>query len=48
MLYANLPGIQVSTLDGGLTTVQTPKDRKVLILGTSAIGPANEMYEFYI
>jgi hypothetical protein len=43
--YQNLPGVQVVTVDGGLAAVNTPTDQSVLILGTSAIGPANSPYQ---
>lgn len=42
--YANLPGVQVTTLDGGLATSSVPSARSTMIIGTSGIGPANEPY----
>lgn len=43
--FANLPGVQVSTVDGGLAAVNTPTTQSVLVLGTSAIGPANSPFQ---
>ena len=44
MAYSYLPGVQVTTLDGGLATSTVPSSRSTLILGTSGQGPANEPY----
>ncbi|MGC1582137.1 MAG: hypothetical protein WA766_11670 [Candidatus Acidiferrales bacterium] len=43
--FANLPGTQVITVDGGLAAVNTPTTQSILVLGTSAIGPANSPYQ---
>lgn len=40
-----LPGVQVSTLDGGLVSRTVPSSKAVLILGTAAQGPANQPYQ---
>lgn len=43
--FANLPGVQVATVDGGLAAVNTPTTKSILVLGTSAIGPANSPFQ---
>lgn len=43
--FANLPGVQVVTVDGGLAAVNTPTTQAILVFGTSAIGPANSTYQ---
>lgn len=43
--FANLPGIQVQTVDGGLAAVNTPTNQSIMVLGTSATGPANSPYQ---
>src|SRR5665213_2227499 len=43
--FANLPGVQVDTVDGGLAAVNTPTTQAVMVFGTSAIGPANSPYQ---
>jgi hypothetical protein len=43
--FANLPGVQVDTIDGGLAAVNTPTTQTVMVFGTSAIGPANSPYQ---
>jgi hypothetical protein len=42
--YNYLPGTQVTTIDGGLVVRTIPTAKSVLVLGTSAQGPANEPY----
>lgn len=42
--YNFLPGTQVTTIDGGLVVRTVPTAKSVLILGTSAAGPANEPF----
>ena len=44
MSYNNLPGVQVSTIDGGLVARRVPTSKSVLVLGTAAQGPAEEPY----
>lgn len=43
--FNNLPGLQVNTIDGGLAAINTPSTKSVLVLGTSAIGPANAPFQ---
>src|SRR5208283_883037 len=43
--FANLPGVQVQTVDGGLAAVNTPTNQSIMVLGTSATGPANSPYQ---
>lgn len=43
--FANLPGVQVVTVDGGLAAVNTPRTKSVMVVGTSAIGPANSPFQ---
>lgn len=43
-MYPNMPGIQVRTNDGGLTTSKRPTAKKILIIGTSEDGPADVPY----
>lgn len=43
--FANLPGVQVATVDGGLAAVNTPTTKSILVLGTSALGPANSPFQ---
>lgn len=43
--FQNLPGIQTVTVDGGLAAVNTPTTQSILVLGTSAIGPANSPFQ---
>lgn len=42
--YSNLPGTQVTTIDGGLVVRNVPTAKSVLVLGTAAQGPANEPF----
>lgn len=42
--YNFLPGVQVTTIDGGLVARRVPTSKGVLVMGTSAIGPANEPF----
>lgn len=43
--FLNLPGVQVATVDGGLAAVNTPTTESIMVLGTSAIGPANSPFQ---
>lgn len=43
--FQNLPGVQVATVDGGLAAVNTPTTQSIMVLGTSAIGPANSPFQ---
>lgn len=43
--FANLPGVQVVTVDGGLAAVNTPTNKSVLVFGTSPTGPANSPFQ---
>jgi hypothetical protein len=43
--FANLPGVQVATVDGGLAAVNTPTNQSVLVFGTSPTGPANSPFQ---
>lgn len=43
--FQNLPGVQVATVDGGLAAVNSPTTKAILVLGTSAIGPANSPFQ---
>lgn len=43
--FANLPGVQVATVDGGLAAVNTPTTESIMVLGTSAIGPADSPFQ---
>ena len=45
MQYNYLPGVQVQTIDGGLLTLQTPRTKSTITLGTSGRGPANTPYQ---
>ena len=45
MSYANLPGVQVQTVDGGLAALATPQDKSTLILGSAGQGPCNTPYQ---
>jgi hypothetical protein len=45
MSYANLPGVQVQTVDGGLAALATPQDKSTLILGSAGNGPCNTPYQ---
>jgi hypothetical protein len=45
MSYANLPGVQVFTVDGGLAGLATPQDKSTLILGSAGTGPCNVPYQ---
>jgi hypothetical protein len=40
-----LPGLQITTLDGGLSAVQTPTAKSTVIVGTAGIGPADVVYQ---
>ncbi len=42
--YNYLPGVQVTTIDGGLVARRVPTSKAVLVLGTAAQGPANDPY----
>lgn len=44
MAFNNLPGVQVTTIDGGLVARRVPTSKSVLVLGTAAQGPANEPF----
>jgi hypothetical protein len=44
MAYNFLPGVQVTTIDGGLVARRVPTSKAVLVLGTAAQGPANNPY----
>lgn len=44
MAFNNLPGVQVTTIDGGLIARRVPTSKGILILGTAAQGPASEPY----
>lgn len=39
-----LPGVQVSTIDGGLVARRVPTSKSVLVLGTAGQGPANNPF----
>lgn len=43
--FPNLPGMNTTTIDGGLTTTTTPTDRAVLVLGTAGQGQINQPYQ---
>ena len=43
--FANLPGVQVATVDGGLAAVNTPTTQSIMVIGTSAIGPSNSPFQ---
>jgi hypothetical protein len=38
--YQNMPGVQLSTLDGGLRVTSTPQAKPTFVLGTSPQGPS--------
>src|SRR5271166_5743819 len=42
--YNFLPGVQVTTIDGGLVARRVPTSKAVLVMGTAAQGPANEPF----
>lgn len=44
MAFNNLPGTQVTTIDGGLVVRRVPTSKSVLVLGTAAQGPANDPF----
>lgn len=44
MAFNNLPGVQVTTIDGGLIARRVPTSKSVLVLGTAAQGPANNPF----
>jgi hypothetical protein len=44
MAFNFLPGVQVTTIDGGLVARRVPTSKAVLILGTAAKGPANNPF----
>lgn len=44
MAFNNLPGVQVTTQDGGLIARNVPSSKSVLIIGTAAQGPANDPF----
>lgn len=44
MAFNFLPGVQVTTIDGGLVARRVPTSKAVLILGTAAQGPANDPF----
>lgn len=44
MAFTNLPGVQVTTIDGGLIARAVPTSKAVLIIGTAAQGPASDPY----
>src|SRR5437868_5263979 len=43
--YSYLPGTQVNTQDGGLTSGKVPSTALTLIIGTAGDGPANQPYQ---
>lgn len=44
MAFTHLPGVQVTTIDGGLVARRVPTSKAVLVLGTAAQGPANNPF----
>jgi len=44
-MFNNLPGVQISTLDGGLAVNASPTTKSLLIIGTSSRGPADTPYQ---
>ena len=45
MGYDYLPGLQIDTLDGGLSSKRTPQAKSTVIVGTAGIGPADVVYQ---
>jgi hypothetical protein len=45
MTYNYLPGTQITTVQGGLITLQAPQDKAILVFGTAAQGPADQPYQ---
>jgi hypothetical protein len=45
MAFNYLPGVQVNTVDGGLTASRTPQAHSTLIIGTAGQGPVNQPYQ---
>ena len=43
--FQNLPGVQVQTVDGGLTSLTTPTTKSTIIIGTAGAGPVNTPYQ---
>src|SRR5450631_637069 len=43
--YNYLPGTIINTVDGGLSTVFSPTDDAVLVLGTAGTGVANTPFQ---
>jgi hypothetical protein len=44
MAFNFLPGVQVTTIDGGLVARRVPTSKAVLVLGTAAKGPASDPF----
>lgn len=42
--YNYLPGTQALTIDGGMVARRVPSSKATVIVGTSGIGPANDIY----
>jgi hypothetical protein len=45
MAFANLPGVLVNTVDGGLVARRIPRAKSTLVIGTAAQGLADEPYQ---